>query len=65
MVFKLWKSMKGRILLHMCFNWRKYEDNSSQTIRLVRIMLLVLIIVGVGLLLTQDSWVPKVVDFLL
>ncbi len=31
-------------------------------IKFIRIFLLVLIIIGVGLLLTQKSWVPKVVD---
>ena len=33
--------------------------------KLVQIMLLVLIIIGVGLLLTQDKWVPKAVEHLL
>lgn len=49
----------------MCINWKKYEDNSSPTIRMVRIVLLILIIVGVGLLLTKDMWVPKLVDYIL
>lgn len=49
----------------MCINWKKYEDNSSPTIRMVRIVLLILIIIGVGLLLTQDMWVPRVVNLLL
>lgn len=49
----------------MCINWKKYEDNSSMTIRVVRIVLLLLIVVGASLLFTQGMWVPKVVDLLL
>lgn len=49
----------------MCFNYKKWEDNSSTTIRIVRIVLLILIIIGVILLMTQDSWVPKLVEYIL
>jgi len=31
----------------------------------IQIFLLILIIVGIVLLFTQDAWVPQVVDFLL
>jgi hypothetical protein len=31
----------------------------------IRILLLVLIIIGVGLLLTQNLWIPSVVNFIL
>lgn len=31
----------------------------------IRIFLLVLIIIGIGLLLTQNIWVPKLVSFIL
>jgi hypothetical protein len=34
-------------------------------IKTIRIILLVLIIIGIGLLLTQNSWVPKLVNFIL
>ncbi|MDQ5948910.1 MAG: hypothetical protein QG589_35 [Patescibacteria group bacterium] len=34
-------------------------------IKSIRIFLLVLIIIGLGLLVTQNMWVPKVVDFLM
>jgi hypothetical protein len=34
-------------------------------IKFVRIFLLILIIIGIGLLLTQKMWVPKVVDMIL
>jgi len=49
----------------MCFNYKKWEDNSSTTIRVVRIVLLILIVIGITLLMTQDSWVPKLVDIIL
>lgn len=50
----------------MCANWRqKMENNASPLIRTVRIVLLVLIIVGIGLILTKDTWVPKLVDYIL
>jgi TM2 domain-containing membrane protein YozV len=34
-------------------------------IKSIRIFLLVLIIIGLGLLVTQNMWVPKVVDWLM
>jgi putative hemolysin len=34
-------------------------------IKFIRIFLLVLIIIGIGLLLTQKLWVPKLVDMIL
>ncbi len=34
-------------------------------IKTIRIFLLVLIIIGIGLLLTQKTWVPKLVDFII
>jgi len=34
-------------------------------IQFVRVFLLVLIIIGIGLLLSQNLWVPKVVDFII
>jgi len=33
--------------------------------RAIRIFLLVLIIIGIGLLITQKTWVPKIVDYIL
>jgi hypothetical protein len=50
---------------NMWCKYKKWEDNASPTIRVVRIVLLVLIVIGVGLLLTQDMWVPKLVEILL
>lgn len=50
----------------MCKLWYKnIEDNSSPFIKKVRIVLLVMIIVGVGLLGTQSFWVPRLVAFIL
>ena len=33
--------------------------------KFIRIFLLVLIIIGIGLLFTQKTWVPKVVNYIL
>ncbi len=41
------------------------EDNASPIVRAVRIILLVLIIVGIGLIFTQGTWVPRLVGYLL
>jgi len=49
----------------MWCNYKKWEDNASTTIRVVRIVLLVLIVIGVGLLVTQDKWVPVLVEWIL
>lgn len=50
----------------MCKLWCKnIEDNSSPFIKKVRIILLVMIIVGIGLLATQNIWVPKLVAYII
>ena len=49
----------------MSFQWKKIEDNTSPIVRAVRIVLLILIIIGIGLLFTQDKWVPVLVQYLL
>lgn len=49
----------------MWCNYKQWEDNASLTIRVVRIVLLVLIVIGIGLLLTQDAWVPVLVNAIL
>lgn len=38
---------------------------NENTLRYIRVFLLILILIGIGLLLTQKTWVPKVTDFLL
>ncbi len=49
----------------MNFHWRQGGYNPSPFLRAVQFFLLVLIVIGVGLLLTRKLWVPKVVAFLL
>jgi len=49
----------------MCFHYKKGEYPTSKTVRAVQVFLLILIIIGVGLLLTQKVWVPKVVNYIL
>ncbi len=49
----------------MNFKWKNMEDNASPMIRKIRIILLVAIIIGIGLIATRDSWVPKLVDAIL
>jgi len=44
---------------------KKIENNSSVTVRTVRIVLLILIIVGLIFLFNQDLWLPGLVDFIL
>ena len=48
----------------MTFNWRNIEDNASPAIRAIRIILLVMIVAGIALIVTRDSWVPKLVDYI-
>lgn len=38
---------------------------NEKTMKFIRIFLLVLIIIGIGLLLTQKTWVPKLTNYLL
>jgi hypothetical protein len=46
----------------MTFDWKSMEDNASLLVRVSRIVLLVLIIVGIGLIITRDEWVPRLVN---
>lgn len=48
----------------MCFNWKKGEYHPSPALKAFQIFLLVLIVIGLGLLITQKSWVPKLVDYI-
>lgn len=41
------------------------HDKPSRKLIAFQIFLLVLIVIGIGLLYTQEQWVPTVVDFLL
>jgi len=49
----------------MTFSFKNLEDNSNLFIRSLRIFLLVLIIIGIALIFTQNFWVPKLVDYIL
>jgi hypothetical protein len=49
----------------MIQNWKQRGRSSSPFIRAVRIFLLVLIIIGIGLIITRDMWVPKLVAYIL
>lgn len=41
------------------------ESNSSSIIRKIRIILLVIIIIGLGLIFTQNIWLPKLNEYAL
>ena len=43
----------------------KIKNGDGQLIKFIRIFLLVLIIIGIGLILTQKKWVPVLVDKIL
>jgi len=49
----------------MFSNWKNSEYHPSQLIKTLQLVLLVLIIVGIALLLTQKMWVPNVVNYIL
>ena len=49
----------------MNFHWKQGEYNPSPFLKAIQIFLLVLIIIGIGLLVAQKLWVPKVVAYLL
>jgi hypothetical protein len=41
------------------------EEKPSLALRAVRVTLLILIVIGIALLATQDKWVPVLVDAIL
>ena len=49
----------------MHFNFTRGDYNPSPFMRAVQIFLLVLILIGIGLLVTQKLWVPKLVEYIL
>jgi hypothetical protein len=49
----------------MLFNWKKEDYHPSRFLITTQIVLLVLIIIGIVLLFTQNIWVPKLVDRIL
>ena len=48
--------------LDMQINWGKRYYHPSPLLRTIQIVLLILIIIGLGLLITQNIWVPKLVE---
>jgi hypothetical protein len=44
---------------------KKIENNSSNAVKISRIVLLILIIIGLLLLFNQDLWLPGLVNFIL
>ncbi|MES2214366.1 MAG: hypothetical protein V4465_03215 [Patescibacteria group bacterium] len=48
----------------MFLHWNK-NYHPSPALRAFQIFLLVLIIIGIALLFTQDSWVPRLVEYIL
>ncbi|OHA85606.1 MAG: hypothetical protein A2408_00950 [Candidatus Yonathbacteria bacterium RIFOXYC1_FULL_52_10] len=46
-------------------HWNKNEYHPSPLLRGIQVVLLALILIGLGLLFTQDMWVPAFVDYLL
>ncbi len=49
----------------MTLPWKNIEDNSSPTIRVIRIVLLIMIIIGLTLIFSRDWWLPSVINYLL
>ncbi len=49
----------------MTLFFKNLEDNSSPFIQGLRKFLLVLIIIGLALIFTQNLWVPTLVDYIL
>ena len=49
----------------MNFNWKYKIYKPSPLLRAFQFFLLILIIIGVALIVTQDLWISKLVDYLL
>ena len=49
----------------MLSDWNQENYHPTSLMRAIQVFLLVLIVVGVGLLLTQKTWVPKVTTYIL
>jgi len=46
-------------------NWRKEDYRPSPALKAFQIFLLILIVIGITLIITRDSWVPKLVEYIL
>ncbi len=53
------------IIIYMLFHFNRSDYHPSPLLRGFQIFLLTLIVIGIGLLLTQKLWVPKLIDFIL
>ncbi|MCX6736431.1 MAG: hypothetical protein NTZ13_05105 [Candidatus Parcubacteria bacterium] len=51
--------------MSFCKNWKRENYHPGQLLVGFQIFLLVLIIVGITLIFTQNLWVPKLVEFIL
>ena len=51
--------------MSFCKNWKRENYHPSRLLVGFQIFLLILIIVGITLILTQSLWVPKLVEYLL
>lgn len=49
----------------MSFNWKRGEYHPNPALKAFQIFLLILITVGIALIITRDTWVPKLVDYIL
>lgn len=49
----------------MPFNWKKENYHPSRLFITVQVVLLILIIIGIALIITQNIWVPKLVERIL
>lgn len=49
----------------MKFRFKYKEYHPTPLMRGIQIFLLILILIGVALIVTQDLWVPSLVDFIL
>ena len=49
----------------MLCNWKKEDYHPSPALKAFQVFLLILIVVGIALLVTRDSWVPKLVEYIL
>jgi hypothetical protein len=49
----------------MFSHWNKEEYHPSPALKAFQVFLLILIVIGIGLLITQKMWVPKVVNYFL
>jgi hypothetical protein len=49
----------------MFSHWNKDGYHPSPALKAFQVFLLILIIIGIGLLITKDRWVPKLVNYIL